>query len=133
MLETLDEGGADEKATATIRKSLDVAFYAPPASDAKWNSWISRWAQQVRKERKGAGSMTALSGEMKRVNPKFVPREWMLVEAYTAADAGNDALVSKLHKLFLHPYDEGTEEETRLYYRKAPSGASSTAGTGFMS
>ena len=65
-------------------------------------------------------------------NPKFVPREWMLAEAYNAAAAGNHTPVELLLELFRRPYDEQTEDEAR-YYRPAPLEARSQGGIGFMS
>ena len=43
---------------------------------------------------------------MKLVNPKYIPREWMLKEAYTKADKGDYSIIIELYKLFLKPYDE---------------------------
>jgi uncharacterized protein YdiU (UPF0061 family) len=35
---------------------------------------------------------------MKQVNPKYIAREWMLVQAYrSATDAGDFTLVRRLH------------------------------------
>ena len=41
-------------------------------------------------------------------NPKYVPREWMLVEAYEAANKGDFTRVHDLHQLLQDPYAEGT-------------------------
>ena len=43
---------------------------------------------------------------MKKVNPKYIPREWMLIEAYTQADKKNYDSLFELYNLFLNPYDE---------------------------
>ena len=43
---------------------------------------------------------------MRLQNPRFVPREWMLVEAYDAAAAGDFGPVEKLLDLFSKPYEE---------------------------
>lgn len=32
-------------------------------------------------------------------NPKYVPRNWMLLEAYEAAEAGNFQVVQRLQRL----------------------------------
>lgn len=69
---------------------------------------------------------------MRKTSPKYVPREWMLVDAYGAAGRGDLALVHELHDLFLHPFDEQPEHEEK-YYRKAPAAACKRGGTGFMS
>ena len=36
---------------------------------------------------------------MKAVNPKFVPREWQLVEAYNQAQQGEFSAAQKLHEV----------------------------------
>jgi len=44
---------------------------------------------------------------MKKANPKYVPREFMLKEAYeNAEEKGNYKIVHELYNLFLKPYDE---------------------------
>ncbi|KAK7249772.1 hypothetical protein SO694_00004643 [Aureococcus anophagefferens] len=43
---------------------------------------------------------------MDAANPAFVPREWMLVEAYEAAERGDGAVVDRLAALFRRPYAE---------------------------
>ena len=68
---------------------------------------------------------------MRAANPKYIPREWMLVAAYTAAEAGDDAPVRELHELFRRPYDEQPDFEAR-FYRRADARAAATGGVGFM-
>ena len=84
---------------------------------------------------------------MRASNPKYVPREWMLVEAYTLASpaltdngggssggGGNDySAIHELLELTQNPYDEGTEEQDRKYYRRTPTEALSAGGTAYMS
>ena len=38
--------------------------------------------------------------------PRYVPREWILVEAYEKAAEGDYSLVKELLELFRRPYDE---------------------------
>ena len=64
--------------------------------------------------------------------PRFVPREWMLVEAYDLAAAGDFSRVHELHALFERPYDEQPEAEAR-YYAIAPPEALIKGGTAWMS
>ena len=42
---------------------------------------------------------------------RYVPREWMLVDAYTAANRGDYSEIKALHNLFKKPYDEQPEME----------------------
>jgi uncharacterized protein YdiU (UPF0061 family) len=70
---------------------------------------------------------------MRMVNPKYVPREWMLVNAYTLAMKGQFEEVHRLHGLFNRPFDDQGREIDELYYRVAPAASFKTGGTAFMS
>lgn len=56
---------------------------------------------------------------MLQVSPKYIPREWMLVDAYDAANKGDMSVFFELQSLFRAPYDEQDSLETK-YYRKSP-------------
>lgn len=88
---------------------------------------------------------------MRLSNPKYTLREWMMVEAYSkaspetvsssrsifkpaaSASQSDESLIHGLFELILNPYDEGTEEQDRKYYRRAPDEATTAGGTAFMS
>ena len=96
----------------------------------EWLAWIQEW----RKTLSAAGeSSQDVFARMRLQNPKFVLREWMLVEAYQAAEKGEQAELYYLYNLIQRPYEEGTESETLQYYRRAPEEALRTGGTAFMS
>ena len=59
----------------------------------------------------------AASAAMKQVSPKYVPHEWMLVEAYKDAEKGSYERMHTLHQLLKTPYDEHPDHEKR-YYRQ---------------
>ena len=90
-----------------------------------WEVWLRAWAGKV-KAQEGGGSRAAV--EMRSASPKYVPREWMLVDAYQKANAGDYSEVVSLHELFKKPYDEQPEMEAK-YYKKAPKEAA-TVSTG---
>lgn len=71
----------------------------------------------------------AAAAAMRRVSPKYVPREWLLREAYTAVAAGDDGPLHRLNAVLARPYDEQPEAEA-AFYRKAPAGTYAGAGTG---
>jgi uncharacterized protein YdiU (UPF0061 family) len=79
------------------------------------------------------GERDAAGERMLKENPKFVPREWMLVEAYEAAAKGDLTVLHQLHDLFKDPYGEATADLSAKYYRTAPKVALSKGGTAFMS
>ena len=70
-------------------------------------------AKQTNSTAAAAVERVAASESMKRASPKYVPREWMLVEAYSAAAAGDHTVVHRLQELFRAPYDEQPEFEAR--------------------
>mmetsp|Transcript_56119 Transcript_56119/g.121417 ORF Transcript_56119/g.121417 Transcript_56119/m.121417 type:complete len:659 (-) Transcript_56119:240-2216(-) len=107
---------------------LMPAFYAAPEADLqeRWASWIGRWSPQCE------GDPQEISEAMRKTSPKYIPREWMLVEAYTAANRGDHSVLKTLQQLFSRPFDEQPEFEKK-YYRRAPEGVLHSGGTAFMS
>lgn len=69
---------------------------------------------------------------MRRVSPKYIPREYLLVDAYTAAQKGDHSIVRALQELFRHPYDEQPFFGEK-YYKPRPRGSHLQGGVGFMS
>jgi len=106
--------------------ALAPAWYAPPspAKARKWRAWLKSW-------RRAGPDPDA----MDRVNPLFVPREWMLVEAYEAAERMRDgSVIETLQRLFSNPYsDDHDPTLVEKYARRAPDGARHQGGVGYMS
>ena len=57
---------------------------------------------------------------MRQANPKYIAREWILAEAYTAAELGDFSLVHELQRVFASPYDEHSAEIEAKYYQLTP-------------
>ena len=57
---------------------------------------------------------------MKRVNPKYTWREWLVAPAYQQAGQGDSSLIKELQQVFSHPYDEQTAELETRYDRLKP-------------
>lgn len=86
------------------------------AMEARWAVWLQKWHAALGQEGRDPAGVSAA---MKRVNPKYVPREWMMVEAYrSATDAGDYSLVQRLHDVLDDPYGEQSEAVAALYYKK---------------
>mmetsp|Transcript_9462 Transcript_9462/g.20989 ORF Transcript_9462/g.20989 Transcript_9462/m.20989 type:complete len:308 (-) Transcript_9462:403-1326(-) len=102
-------------------------FYAPlpPADKEAWAAWLKRWHAALPAGDPAAGMLAT--------NPKYVLREWMLVDAYAAASAGDEAPLRALAELIRRPYQEGSEEEENKYYRRATEEALAKGGTAFFS
>ena len=107
-------------------------------------AWLKKWHECLVTSHKHAitlpNSDSILSPEerMRKANPKYTLKEWMLVDAYTKADmgkfiAGDYALIHDLHDLSKNPYSEGTPEQHEKYYRRAPDESLTAGGTAFMS
>ena len=77
--------------------------------------WFEQWQALISKENK-----EALSQQMKRVNPKYILREWHLVSAYTQAKAGNYTLLKELQEVMTQPYEEQSKELEEKYYSLKP-------------
>jgi uncharacterized protein YdiU (UPF0061 family) len=111
--------------------ALEPAFYEPlPAAlAAAWREWLAQWQAALA----AAGSSApAAAAVMRAANPRFVPREWLLVEAYSAAERGDNSRVLALHRVLQRPYDEQPDAPAH-FYRRAPPGTESRGGVGFMS
>jgi len=116
---------AAARTDADALEALTPAFYVPPspAKAKKWRDWLARW----RRADPDANAMN-------RVNPLFVPREWMLVEAYEAAERGDNSVIETLQRLFARPYsDDHDPALVAKYARRAPAGARHQGGVGYMS
>lgn len=126
----------------TLMQPLSDVFYRSlqPREVSKWASLLRTWLEllhsQLHVQSQVAGehnlSGATVSAQMLRVNPKYVPREWMLVEAYVAAAEGNFAHLEKLQSLFASPYDEHSAEDERLFFRKMPVEMLDTGGVTTM-
>ena len=98
--------------------SLKESFYLPSSEklDAQWESWLEQWRNQVR----SGDDPSATSEAMKRVNPKYTWREWLIAPAYEKAAQGDYTLAKDLQAVFSKPYDEQSAEVQATYNRLKP-------------
>ncbi|MFM7393657.1 MAG: protein adenylyltransferase SelO [Cyanobium sp.] len=98
--------------------NLKESFYVPSSEelDAQWTQWLQRWRNRISE----GGDLKATSEEMKRVNPKFTWREWLVAPAYEQAAQGDFSLVRELQEVFSHPYEDVSAELTATYDRLKP-------------
>ncbi|KZY39957.1 MULTISPECIES: YdiU family protein [unclassified Oleiphilus] len=99
---------------STLKKS----FYKDLSDEKEeaWSQWLQTWRGLINIE-EGA---EALSLQMKRVNPKYTWREWLVVPAYQQAMKGDYTLVKELQDVLSKPYDEQTLEVKNKFYRLKP-------------
>ena len=109
------------------------AFYETPREEtrSRWIEWLGEWREIAREADDANGEK--LAARLKRENPKYVLREWMLAEAYTAAAEGDFSIVEELFELTKAPYDEGAETLAEKYFRRVPTDALDKGGVAFMS
>lgn len=107
-------------------------FYEPlPAEKRRqWIEWIMNWRETLKAAKRPSETVYE---QMRTSNPKYVLREWMLVDAYTASANGDDSILKDLYVLIQHPYDEGSAKQVTSYYRRAPESTMARGGTAFMS
>jgi uncharacterized protein YdiU (UPF0061 family) len=98
--------------------ALKKSFYASisPQVDDQWQAWIKHWNKLIRSN----GDQAELVEKMKRVNPKYTWREWLIAPAYQQAKQGDYALIKELQEVFSHPYEEQSQAIEEKYYRLRP-------------
>ena len=117
-------------------------------NQATLRAWIEKWHNTLTKcyqsNAKTSKEVILPEEVMRLANPKYTLKEWMLVEAYTKADAGKSpgnpfsvsgdyTGVHELFQLIKDPYSEGTPDNHKKYYRRAPDESLRAGGTAFMS
>jgi uncharacterized protein YdiU (UPF0061 family) len=118
-------------------------FYQVVSADEqkRWMAWLEQWRDALQavsmapafvvNDNKDGGS--SVFETMKRANPKYTLREWMLVDAYTKAAQRDEGMIHELFALLQNAYEEGTPEQHERFYRRAPDAALKAGGTAFMS
>ena len=111
---------------------LKKSFYSNlnEEMDQRWAEWLTKWKTLINNI---SGSHDDISEQMKRVNPKYSLREWLLAPAYQQAVTGNYDLVKELQEVMTQPYAEQSKEVEEKYYRLKPSEFSELAGVSHMS
>ena len=109
VVEAAAKGGAadgPEVLAATepmLTKLLPSFFDEPRAAREGWQLWLALYAKRLASDGRSDAERQA---EMRLASPKYIPREWMLAEAYTKAEAGDFSAVHQLAEVFSRPYDE---------------------------
>jgi len=121
--------GAPHASEAALLEPLQIAFYEPLTAslEDRWRQWVQKWLRLLADD----GGLSSAAARMASVNPKYVLREHMLVDAYNAAREGDFSTVHELHTLIQDPYSEQPALEAK-YFRRAPDAALSRGGTAIM-
>lgn len=83
--------------------------------DAKWSEWLEQWRSLL-----ANADLEEISKQMKKVNPKYTLREWILVPAYRQAQIGDYMLLKELQSVMTDPYSEQTKDIEEKYYALKP-------------
>ena len=90
---------------------------ADGAASEAMRAWLARYAARLRAE----GSVDAeRAARMRRVNPKYVLRNWIAQEAIEQAQAGRCGLIEELRRLFADPF---AEHPALARFAEPPTGA----------
>lgn len=118
---------------------LQASFYprelfrgAPKIDERAWQAWLEDWRVALQLDERERTAERVRAG-MKKVNPKFILREWQLVPAYRQAAQGDYSLVHELQAIMTQPYAEQDEDVERRYYALKPSGFFGMGGVSHMS
>ncbi|MEM9772015.1 MAG: protein adenylyltransferase SelO family protein [Cyanobacteria bacterium P01_D01_bin.73] len=111
--------------------ALKKSFYVKTSQelDEQWQSWLKSWRKLVT----NGGNLDEISADMKRANPKYTWREWLIVPAYQQAMHGDYALVKELQEVLSYPYDEQSQEIEDKYYRLKPQAFFNAGGVSHYS
>ena len=84
--------------------SLKKSFYQDCSIeiDSLWNNWLKAWYKSL----KQVNDINKISLDMKKVNPRYTWREWLISFAYKAAERGDFSLIKELQVVFDNPYED---------------------------
>ncbi|MEJ7911573.1 MAG: YdiU family protein [Chitinophagaceae bacterium] len=111
-----------------LMNHFSPAFYNEPEADGRetfalfMKAYFTSLTQNKRAPVETAEAMNA-------VNPKFILRNYMLLQAIEDLDRGNAGLFEKLHEQMKHPY---AEDQTEFFTRR-PEWAGQKAGSSMLS
>src|SRR5690606_25482269 len=106
--------------------------FAKPEWEAGVTQWLSDYAVRLEQEHILYGqTFEARKIAMKRVNPKYIFRNYMAQEATDALEKGDDSILNNIMRLIEHPYDEQPEFER--YFALRPEWADDKPGCSSLS
>ncbi|MBD3609985.1 MAG: YdiU family protein [Gammaproteobacteria bacterium] len=128
-IEPLKKSFYTDASHATVSKPPTYATH-PQELEQLWSSWLTKWQVHIVN---ASASPDEIAAQMKRVNPKYTLREWMLAPAYQQARLGDYAPIKALQAVMAQPYDEQSKEVEQQYYRLKPTEACEIGGLSHMS
>lgn len=87
-------------------------FYFPDSVDQalreRWSGWAGKYRERIRASGLAEAERAA---QMKRVNPKYVPRNYLAQNAIDAAEKGDMSVLDRLMRVLKNPYDDQPGED----------------------
>lgn len=118
----------------TVSAFADVWYGEPSSSHlTSMASWLQKWAERIITEDRSSDERIAA---MNRVNPAFIPRNWLVQEAIDEAHTGSFERIHRLMDLIRTPYEPlGAAESgaTDLSKWKRPEWARHKPGSSMLS
>ena len=99
---------------------LSLAFQQELSSEMQdsWNRWLTAWRQLIADAY--GDDVTTVSENMRKINPKYTWREWLVAPAYQQAANKDYHLIHNLQTLYDHPYEEQTTDTGAMNYQRTP-------------
>jgi serine/tyrosine/threonine adenylyltransferase len=109
---------------------LSDAFYREPSSKTRegWSRWLATYGHRLGKESR---SQEERKRAMDRVNPLYLPRNYLLQEAIDRAEQGDSSRLETLLEVLRRPYEEQPGREA--FAAKRPDWARNRAGCSTLS
>lgn len=132
MLSTLpDDLSQIKKSFYNNESDADISLYptyniSHEAMNKKWAAWLKQWNALI-------VNTSDTANNMKKVNPKYTLREWLVVPAYKQAKTGDYTLVRELQQVMTQPYAEQTDDIEARYDKQKPSETFEIGGISHLS
>ncbi len=111
---------------------LDNAYYTPASLNDQYKIVRSAWLEKYyRRLRDASVNEVERISRMNRVNPLYVPRNYLLQNAIDDANKGNYDEIHQLLEVFRNPYQENSQ--WAKYSQKRPAWANDKAGCSMLS
>ncbi len=124
----LDASVADEARLAPLRDAFYDADAVGGEAGVQLAAWLRRYVERARLV---PGEVPARRERMDRVNPIYVPRNYLAQQAIDAATVGDTSVLERLLEVLRRPYDERPGCES--FAQRRPEWARHKAGCSALS
>lgn len=121
-----------DQSDQALSEKISAAFYQYSSWSAQtfrdWGAWLRSYLEILKEDGKDEGQRQA---EMKKINPKFIFRNYLAQLAIDQAEKGDFAFFQQLFKILQAPFDEHSDHED--WAKKMPEWARSRVGCSMLS